>query len=150
MIHSLSVPHRTKKKRKKKKGKKKTMKNPILGRTDSLGQWISLGLEQQVPVAVHSLSPTAIDEISKIRILWSIFWFYGTNGEAPRSRATSKCSQNSPLSATRSLTRCSHGRARRKEARERNETKRSADRTQLAGAAGPRMPCGPAGSGTFG
>lgn len=116
---------------------------------------ITRGLEQQeVPVAVHSLSPTTIDEISKIGDpLVNFFFFFDSTSHNGRSATITEqrtiSSRNTPLSATHSLARCSHGRARRKEARERNETKRSADRTQLAGAAGPRMPCGPAGSGTL-
>lgn len=93
MIHSLRVERtvRRRKERKKEKKKKKEEKSDPGPHGFTRPMDITRGLEQQeVPVAVHSLSPTAIDEISKIRILWSIFWLYGTNDEAPRSRATSE------------------------------------------------------------
>lgn len=135
----------------KKEKKKKKRKNPILGRTDSLGRWISLAASnnKKFPLRYTHFPPPRSTRFQRSGSSGQFFDSTEPMTKRHDHEQRAKSSRNSPLSATRSLARCSHGRARRKEARERNETKRSADRTQLAGAAGPRMPCGPAGSGTL-
>lgn len=85
-LHDTLTPcqmHSTKKKKKRKKRKKNEEKSDPGPHGFTRPMDITRGLEQQeVPVAVHSLSPTTIDEISKIRILWSIFLAYVTNGRS--------------------------------------------------------------------
>jgi hypothetical protein len=125
---------------------KENNENTISGRTDSLRRMISLGL-QQVPVAApHSLSPTAICRIRKNSAFPPprILRRYGTKHYYTTSDEQS--SRNSPFSATRSPRSAVMDAGIERKPRERNEAKRGRDPT---GAAGPRMPCGPAGSGTL-
>jgi len=125
---------------------------------------ISLDLEQ-VPVAIHSLSPTAICGISRIRRTSLPRRISHSITETKPLRTSDDYKRSLPLSASPypRVTRCMdvriqkgnerRGEKRRNETKrnetKRNETKRSeakrrTDGTQLAGAAGPPNACGPA------
>lgn len=127
------------------RSEKENNENTISDRTDSLRRMISLDL--QVPVAdSHSLSPTAICRIRKNRRFPRIF--YGSTATERSTYTTSdeQSSRNSPFSATRSPRDAVMDASVEGKPRERDEAKRGRDPTA---AAGPRMPCGPAGSGTL-
>lgn len=113
---------------------------------------ISLDLEQ-VPVAIHSLSPTAIcRDFKDPEVLASPSNFTVLRESGRSAGGYERSSRNSPLSATRILARCGAWTCtERQPVKKRNETKQSTDGTQLAGAAGPPnalRAC--AGSGTLG